>query len=172
MRLLQGIHIWDIALFNWCMGRHSYLVFARAGRWVSRTADGPLYALFGLTLYLTGRAQLLQALALAFLLERLCYLLLKNSLRRNRPAQAIPGFDSFIQPSDHFSFPSGHTSGAFLIALFLGQLFPAFLPVIYVWAVSVALARIFLGVHFPTDTLVGAVMGTVFAWLSLEWLMA
>jgi undecaprenyl-diphosphatase len=106
------------------------------------------------------------------MLERPLYFILKNGLKRSRPAQIIPGFNSIIIPSDHFSFPSGHTSGAFIFAtaitLSLADASSTFginaetllISTLYSWAVMVGVSRVMLGVHFPGDTLAGATLGT------------
>jgi undecaprenyl-diphosphatase len=57
-----------------------------------------------------------QVLLLALAQERALYFCLKNTLKRRRPQNAIPGFHALIAPSDEFSFPWGHTSAAFLRA--------------------------------------------------------
>jgi undecaprenyl-diphosphatase len=92
--------------------------------------------------------------------ERSLYFSLKNSLRRRRPQELVPGFRSLITASDKFSFPSGHSSGAFLLATALLVVYGGPVIAMYVWASGVALSRILLGVHFPGDTLAGALMGT------------
>ena len=56
------------------------------------------------------------AWAIAMLVERATYYILKNTLMRLRPADFKPNFHSLITASDKFSFPSGHTSAAFCIA--------------------------------------------------------
>lgn len=167
MRLLYGIHQLDLRAFTWCMARPGRARCTAAGRYLSRSADGPLYVVITLVLWLWLPAfttEHLGAVAVAFMAERLIYFCGKNGFRRNRPQAAIPGFRSFICPSDEFSFPSGHTSGAFLFAGLLSQSLPTWAAVWYSWAALVGLSRIFLGVHFPTDTVVGAVLGTVIAW--------
>lgn len=163
MKMFQPIQDLDLALFNWCMARRRRELLTALGRAISKTADGWVYALFVIGYGLVEWPQashFLKYFLSAFVIERLIYFVLKNSFRRNRPADAIADFSSFIIPSDKFSFPSGHTSAAFLFVVFIGYLIPALMPFLLGWAVLVAMSRIFLGVHFPTDTVVGAILGT------------
>jgi membrane-associated phospholipid phosphatase len=91
---------------------------------------------------------------------------LKYSLRRNRPFN----IDPFIIPADSGgspSFPSGHTSEAFATATSLTLAWPKWWVAIpaYTWAGSVGYSRMYLGVHYPTDVMAGAVVGAASAWL-------
>lgn len=159
MTVLVAIARLDLSIFNWCHARPRRLgpMMARA---VSRTADGPLYVLAGLAMIGNELYQLAALLAAGFTLERVLYWLCKNTCKRGRPPAAIPGFKSLIEPSDRFSFPSGHTSGAFLMAWVGSLAYPGFSTLLYIWAASVAAARVMLGVHFPSDTVAGAALGT------------
>ena len=65
-------------------------------------------------------------------------------------------------PVDH-SFPSGHTQTAFSTATYLSLTYPILSPVFLLAAVLVGFSRIALGVHFPLDVLVGALLGLGFA---------
>jgi undecaprenyl-diphosphatase len=110
---------------------------------------------------------------LAFLIERPLYFVLKNSFKRNRPAAALDNFVSVIIPSDKFSFPSGHTSAAFMMATLISYFSQSFTDVslivlLYLWATTIGFSRVILGVHFPTDTLMGAVLGVSTALFSLQ----
>ena len=70
------------------------------------------------------------------------------------------------------SFPSGHTSAAFLMVTLLVLFYGPIFAIFYLWAGSVALSRLVLGVHFPTDVLVGSLLGSSIAFLSfvqLSW---
>jgi len=113
----------------------------------------------------------LQAMILAFLIERPVYLLLKKGFKRDRPQQALQNFCSVIKPADQFSFPSGHTSAAFMVATLLGYFLPDLLPILYLWAALVGFSRVVLGVHFPSDTLMGMVLGVSTAIFSLDYLL-
>lgn len=170
MKWLQLIQQLDIQTFNWCMARRRREQLTALGRAISRTADGWLYVLF-FVLYGVFQPEsgwvLAQTAALAFAIERSLYWVMKNTCRRNRPQDALEEFTSFIIPSDTFSFPSGHTSAAFLFTVLVASQLPVLLPFLLAWSVSVALSRIFLGVHFPTDTLVGATLGSLVGILAL-----
>lgn len=72
------------------------------------------------------------------------------------------------RPLDHFSFPSGHTLHAVLFSVMLGTYFPALLPVLLVFSVLVALSRMVLGLHYPTDVLAGAGLGLTLGLLGLQ----
>ncbi len=164
MKWLQLIHHLDIQTFNWCMARRRREQLTALSRAVSRTADGWLYVLFFLSYAFIQEGsgyELAKTAALAFGIERVLYWVMKNTCRRNRPQDALAEFTSFIIPSDKFSFPSGHTSAAFLFTVLVASQLPVLLPFLLVWSVAVALSRLFLGVHFPTDTLVGASLGSL-----------
>ncbi|MCR6651517.1 MAG: phosphatase PAP2 family protein [Cellvibrionaceae bacterium] len=91
----------------------------------------------------------------------------KHFFRRNRPPAAIPGYRSVIEPADQFSFPSGHTSAAFLVATTLAFALPWTAWFMYPWAIGVGMSRVVLGVHFPTDTIAGAAMGFIICHLMI-----
>jgi undecaprenyl-diphosphatase len=161
MKLLYAIHKYDVFFFTWLLNTRSHATLARLSRYLSKTGDGQLYVLIAILLYWHNQFDnpLLQAMLWAFLIERPIYFVLKNGFKRNRPQAALQNFRSLITPSDQFSFPSGHTSAAFMMATLLGYFFPFLLMPLYGWAALMGCSRVILGVHFPTDTLVGALLG-------------
>lgn len=102
-------------------------------------------------------------------------LVLKNLFQRMRPYEVVEGLTHLVHITDPNSFPSGHTTAAFAAGVVWFRTLPAR------WARVLALAsaflmafsRLYVGVHYPTDVLAGAVMGTVCAllalWLGKRW---
>ena len=169
MKLLYSIHKYDVFMFIWLINTRMHGALTKAGLYLSKTGDGQLYVLIAGLLYgLEGyESSCLRAVLLAFLIERPIYFVLKNGLKRNRPEAALTNFRSIITPSDQFSFPSGHTSAAFMMATLLGFYFPPLIIPLYCWATAVGCSRVVLGVHFPSDILIGALLGLGTALFSL-----
>lgn len=92
---------------------------------------------------------------------------LKRSFQRTRPFNEYDDIDNLIDENS-YSFPSGHTSTAFSTATSLSLAYPKWYIIApaYLWAGSIAYSRLHLGVHYPSDVLVGALVGTGSAWLS------
>tara|TARA_R110002110_G_scaffold205066_7_gene417148 strand:- start:291330 stop:291860 length:531 start_codon:yes stop_codon:yes gene_type:complete len=140
--------------------RRAVIPLAKA---LSHSGDGYLHLAIPVLLWqLQYRALniFVALLMMAVVVERALYWSLKNSLKRRRPQDAVPGLRSLISASDQFSFPSGHSSGAFLLATCTVLVFGGPAIALYLWAIGVALSRVILGVHFPGDTIAGAAMGT------------
>ncbi|MEW5250513.1 phosphatase PAP2 family protein [Microbulbifer sp. 2201CG32-9] len=162
--LAVTIKSFDVSLALRMVQRASRPASCKSYLWLSRSADGWLYLLSPLAVALvSGTAAAIKFLYIcgaAFAVERSLYWTIKNTTRRLRPPQAIPGMRSIIVASDRFSLPSGHTSGAFLFVTLLSQLLSPLCALGYCWAAGVGTSRVGLGVHFPTDVCAGAALGT------------
>lgn len=173
MNVIRSIHRCDVTIFMWVASRKTQNQLVRIAKVISCSANGPLYLALMLWLAASNQASdtaFLSCLILGIFLERPLYFVLKNLFKRSRPYVAL-NTQNFITPGDRFSFPSGHTSAAFLVGTLISSFHPWAAPLVMIWASTVAMARVILGVHFPTDTLIGALMGTGLAFISMEILL-
>ena len=91
-------------------------------------------------------------------------LILKNLVARVRPYEAVDGLQRIIEAQSDFSFPSGHSASSFAAAVVIFMLCPRKYGVpALVLAFLIALSRLYVGVHYPTDVLTGVISGTVIA---------
>ena len=99
-------------------------------------------------------------------------ILLKNTIQRTRPYHVIEGTRLITEGAHGYSFPSGHTSSTFGLATGLSLHFPKWYIIApsFLYATIVALSRPYLGAHYPSDLLAGAILGVgmQFLWYELE----
>ena len=169
MKLLNEIHQYDIMMFNRLFNARLHPILSNVSRYVSKTGDGYLYLLLAVWVYWQENytSPFLQAILLGFAIERPVYFVLKNGCKRSRPESALDDFRSLIKPSDQFSFPSGHASAAFMIAVICSFYYPSIFLLLLCWASLVGFSRVALGVHFPTDIVAGMSLGISAALISI-----
>lgn len=109
-------------------------------------------------------ASILTALLFGYLV---CNLTLKPLVERIRPCDIVENMALIACPSD-FSFPSGHTTSAFAAATALFLVHRKWGAAALVFAALMAFSRLYLFVHFPTDILIGAVIGALCAWAAVK----
>lgn len=162
----------DTRLFLGINAIHDRLNLQRISRAISWSGDGHLYVLMAIvlpSLAISGERWLLACL-LGFLIELPLYWIVKNTFRRRRPAEVVKMMHPVFRPADEFSFPSGHTTAAFMMAYITTVHFPAWTAPVYIWATAISLSRVMLKVHFVSDIMAGMVIGTGIAIFSL-WLI-
>ena len=133
---------------------------------VSRLGDWYAYAIVAV-----GTAAVLGDQAVAFLTHALltgavgllAYKLLKSRLVRERPYITHCGIVCGTAPLDRYSFPSGHTLHAVSFAIVFWAYLPATSWLMAPFAMLVVASRIILGLHYPTDVVVGAALGATIA---------
>ncbi|MBV9303565.1 MAG: phosphatase PAP2 family protein [Acidobacteriaceae bacterium] len=135
----------------------------------TRAGDGWLWYLTGLFIFIFGGQNRFPAIASAGSAAAAgigIFALTKKFSSRKRPFEIEPHCWAKLLPPDRFSFPSGHTITAFSVAISLSQFYPVLLPALLFCAVSIAISRILLGMHFLSDVIVGALIGTGLAFSS------
>jgi undecaprenyl-diphosphatase len=130
-------------------------------RTLTHLGDGPLWIGFGLLLvFLSNNGFVFfRRLAIAYGIELGLYRLMKGSVGRRRPFVELPLVTGLVIPPDEFSFPSGHTAASFVMTVVAGSAFPALFAPLLVLSLLIGLSRVYLGVHYPSDVLVGALLG-------------
>jgi undecaprenyl-diphosphatase len=149
----------------------------RAPRWIrywmiaaTRMGDGWLWYGLGAMLLIFGGAQRFAAIGAAgsaAIGGIFVFKVLKRLSQRPRPCQYEPHCWSKVLPPDKFSFPSGHTMTAFSIALVVSYFYPSLEGPLFFLAISIAVSRIVLGMHFLSDVLAGAVLGVALGCVSI-----
>jgi len=149
-----------------------------APRWIrlwmlyaTRAGDGWLWCAMGAVLLLFGGEQRFLAVTAAALAAGTgvaLFVRIKKAARRRRPGVFGPHCWATLLPPDQFSFPSGHTITACAVAVSLGQFYPDLAIGLLFCVLSVAASRILLGMHFLSDVLAGAAIGTGLAYGAVE----
>jgi undecaprenyl-diphosphatase len=155
-RLMRRVHRW------------------RAPRWIrlwmicaTRGGDGWLWYVLAAGILLGGgenRFRATAACTLAVATGIACFLYLKRLTGRKRPCHTEPHCWATLLPPDQFSFPSGHTITAFAVAVPLSLWYPSLLVGLFFCALSIALSRILLGMHYLSDVVAGALIGSTLGW--------
>jgi undecaprenyl-diphosphatase len=141
----------------------------RAPRWIrlwmicaTRGGDGWLWYAMGVIILLFGGAHRFAALGasgLSVAIGIFVFLNLKKVFNRRRPCSIEPHCWARLLPPDQFSFPSGHSITAFAVATPLGLHYPTLGLGLLFCAISIAISRIILGLHFLSDVVAGCTLG-------------
>jgi len=164
--LTRRLGQFDLWLCLWCNRAVHRRLLQRGFALVSRLGDGVFwYSLMAVLPLARGRAGLATSLhmALVGLIALLLYRGLKRRCSRPRPAHAHPGIHLGTAPLDLYSFPSGHTLHAVAFTAVALAHFPALFWVLVPFTALVALSRVILGLHYPSDVLAGATIGAALA---------
>ena len=172
--MLETLKHWDRDIFVFLNGLgierfDGFWIFVtQISNWI------PLFILFFLLIlyYFPKRRGLIVVffLLLTFLSTFALTMLVKDYVARLRPnnVEALSELIRILQTPSNYSFFSGHASSSFAITTFVVlalRKFTSWIYLAYLWPILFVLSRIFVGVHYPSDIFVGALVGTLIAFL-------
>ena len=128
----------------------------------SKLGDGAAWVLLFITigLFRPDAGNLPVVLIGASLVNLGLYKLVKEQTVRNRPCTTWEAITPKEPPLDHYSFPSGHTLHAVTVTLLILPVLPLLGLILVPVTVMIMLSRIILGLHYPTDVVVAALLGS------------
>jgi undecaprenyl-diphosphatase len=122
---------------------------------------GACWVVIGLLLALALRQPVIFGrVLLADLVAGVLQFAIKRAVGRSRPPLEYPAIDPLVGVPSTPSFPSGHATAAFACAVVLARAAPRLAVPLLVLAALIAFSRDYVGVHYPLDTIAGAVLGT------------
>ncbi|RNF86385.1 phosphatase PAP2 family protein [Montanilutibacter psychrotolerans] len=166
----------DAGESGWCLRANRVCARAASRRYfsaISRLGDGVAwYVLMAALVVADGIDGLVASahLAATGVIALALYKLLKRWTRRPRPFAADARIRAWVAPLDEFSFPSGHTLHAVAFTVVALAHYPMLSWLLIPFTASVALSRVVLGLHYPSDVLAATAIGVALASLSL-WLV-
>ncbi len=161
MEYLSRLDVWMLlqlnagaanAFFDWLMP-----IATELSNWAPFIIGGLLaLAIFGGG---KGRTVALLAIILITATDQISSNLLKLLFERARPCHDVEGVRVIYRCGNTFSFPSSHAANSMAAAIFFGRLYRRWLWPLVAVSVVVSYSRIYLGVHYPFDTLAGWIIG-------------
>ena len=139
--------------------------------WVSRAGDGWIwYAVVAALPWWggpVGGSAAARMIGVA-LVNIVLYKIVKRWIARPRPFRVCDDFRACTRCLDEFSFPSGHTLHSVAFSVILTAYYPAAAIVVWPLTLLIAASRVILGLHYPSDVIVGALIGATTAAISFN----
>jgi len=112
-----------------------------------------------------GKIAAIGALLLITVSDQLSSFFIKHWVARIRPCNALLDARKLIECSGSYSFPSSHAVNNFAAAVFFYRIYPDLKWVLFISAFLVALSRVYVGRHYPSDIVGGAIIGSALGYL-------
>ncbi|MGE5399189.1 MAG: phosphatase PAP2 family protein [Ignavibacteriales bacterium] len=113
----------------------------------------------------TGRISAVGAILLIIVSDQLSSFTIKHWIARIRPCNALSDARALIPCSDSYSFPSSHAVNNFAVSVFFYRIYPNLKWVLFISAFLVAFSRIYVGRHYPSDVVGGAIIGSAIGYV-------
>lgn len=124
--------------------------------------------LFFIVIFKGGRIGKIAAFGMILLViasDQFSSTFLKDFFHRIRPCNALPDVNILVGCTGSYSFPSSHAVNNFAATLYFGKIFPKFKWLLISIAALMALGRSYVGVHYPSDVVGGAIIGGILGYL-------
>lgn len=124
--------------------------------------DGIIWLVIGIILLITKKYRKVGFLIwFASIINYIITEILKNSVREPRPFLTLHNLHLLISAPPGYSFPSGHTSAAFVAAFIIAIYIRKMAAPAFIGAILIACSRLYFTVHYPTDVIAGAIVGFI-----------
>ncbi len=170
--MIDSSIIWEFDILHWFQGLHNPVLDAVMAFFSLIGEAGILWIVTAVIFLIVPKYRKCGvAMAVALILSLIfCNGIMKNLVQRDRPfwidTSLLDSIKSLshlwvVEPTD-FSFPSGHTSASFAAALAIFMFHRREGIIAIIVAALIAVSRLYLGVHFPTDVIVSLVLGSLY----------
>ena len=159
MNIINQIDTYISKLINKLISRSIYI--STPLKYITHTSDGKIYLLYTILIPFMIKdigIEIITFGILAFSIQVPTYLILKNTIKRERPSK----HDEIIQiikPPDKYSFPSGHCASSSLLTLIINLFMPESTLYLIIWMCIICVSRIGLGLHYFSDVIFGLILG-------------
>lgn len=168
-RITNKVLIRDTQIFYWVYAKIRNRILNMFMMAVTKLGGAFFSISFSLFLIIFYQGRLKQIgweLIISLASSHLVVYIIKRLVNRTRPYKFLENIDLLIAPLEDYSFPSGHTAASFTLAVIFSLNYPELRMFFISLAALVGISRIYLGVHYPSDVIIGALIGTLFSYLN------
>ncbi|WP_459844303.1 phosphatase PAP2 family protein [Halanaerocella petrolearia] len=162
MKLIEEVINQDVRLFYFLHHKIRCEFLNWVMPWITHLGGAVFTLTFGVFLFFFGSSSLQQVgseVLLSVLISGIVVQIIKRIVNRKRPYKILEQVKLVNAPFCQYSFPSGHTTAIFSLAVTIGFNFPDLSFISQFLATTVGISRAYLGVHYPSDIVIGAIIG-------------
>ena len=116
-----------------------------------------------------GRITLLLLILSLSLTDIICAQYIKPFIERVRPSHlSLEGINLLVKKGGKWSMPSNHSANMFAFSVILSYFYNRYRHLLFSLAYVIAFSRVYVGVHFPGDVIIGGVIGYMISWFVLS----